>query len=197
MTRFDRFADWVAERWSSAPWFTLCAAGVATWAVAGVRTGFGNETWHLWLNSPTTALTFLGVFLLHNTTHRFERQVLDRLARIEQALGLEPWPERRRSTMTRRRRRTWRKVRDALERLFWTFSAAFLGSLLGAPVLLAVTEAVSDVSIDVNALEMALVAATMAGLTAVANAVLILARWRLAVLPNPGEGLPALPTNGG
>lgn len=71
-------------------------------------------------------------------------------------------------------------IRDLLERLFWTFVAAFLGTLLGAAVL----------DVDVDALQ----AAAMAGLGAAANFVLLIARWRLSVLPNPGEGLPGLPT---
>lgn len=70
-------------------------------------------------------------------------------------------------------------IRDLLERILWTFVAAFLGALTGAAVL----------SLDVTALQ----AAAMAGLGAVANAVLVIARWRLSVLPNPGEGLPGLP----
>lgn len=70
-------------------------------------------------------------------------------------------------------------IRDLLERLVWTFVAAFVGALTGAAVL----------SLDVTALQ----AAAMAGLGAVANAVLVIARWRLSVLPDPGEGLPGLP----
>lgn len=73
-------------------------------------------------------------------------------------------------------------IRDLAERILWTFVAAFLGALTGAAVL----------SLDVTALE----AAAMAGLGAVANAVLVIARWRLSVLPNPGEGLPGLPVEG-
>lgn len=36
-------------------------------------------------------------------------------------------------------------------------------------------------------------AAAVAGLGALINAVLVIARWRLSVLPNPGEGLPGVP----
>ena len=73
-------------------------------------------------------------------------------------------------------------IRDLAERLFWTFVAAFLGTLTGSAVL--------DLGLD------ALQVAALAGLGAVANAVLVIARWRLSVLPNPGEGLPGLPTGG-
>lgn len=85
------------------------------------------------------------------------------------------------------------KVRDALERLFWTFVSGFLAALLGSPVLVEVIETAADVPIDLSLVWLAIVSAIVAGLVAVANAVLILARHRLAVLPNPGEGMPGLP----
>lgn len=61
------------------------------------------------------------------------------------------------------------------ERLVWTFVSAFLGALVGASVL----------DVDVDAVQ----AAALAGLGAVANAVTLFARWRLSVLPDPGQGL--------
>lgn len=89
MTAFDRFADWVADRWSSGPWFALCVAGVVSWLAVLVRVGLNDEVVHLWLNSPTTALTFLGMFLLHHTTTRFERRVEARLLAILAELGID------------------------------------------------------------------------------------------------------------
>ena len=67
---------------------------------------------------------------------------------------------------------TWNQF---AERLVWTFVSAFLGALVGASVL----------NLDVDAVQ----AAALAGLGAVANAASQFARWRLSVLPNPGEGL--------
>ncbi len=86
------------------------------------------------------------------------------------------------------------RARDLIERIVWTFVAAFLGSLLGAPLVLEVLEGLADVSIDISALQAMLVSATFAGVTAAANVVLVIARWRLSVLPDPGAGLPGLPT---
>ena len=63
---------------------------VAGWIVSGFAAGFGNESWHLWLNSPTTALTFLGVYALHNTQHRHEKAHGD--ARPQQRLRMRPEP---------------------------------------------------------------------------------------------------------
>lgn len=67
-------------------------------------------------------------------------------------------------------------LRDTFERLVWTFIAAAGGALV-APELF-------DVNIS------ALQAAGIAGLAAVVNAVTVIARSRLAVLPDPGNGLP-------
>jgi low affinity Fe/Cu permease len=87
---FDRFADKVAHVWAQPWWFAICATFVLSW-VAGL---FGTQKWsdsvyHLWLNSPTTALTFVGVFLLHNEQSRFEKAVNHRLECIEEALGIQ------------------------------------------------------------------------------------------------------------
>ncbi len=67
---------------------------------------------------------------------------------------------------------TWNQ---AAERLVWTFVSAFGGTLVGANLI----------GMDIDALQVA----AIAGLSAVVNAVTQLARWRLSVLPNPGEGL--------
>lgn len=87
------------------------------------------------------------------------------------------------------------KLRDAFERLLWTFVAGFLGALLGSPILVAMIELAAGVDVDLSIISTALISALLAGLVAVANAILIIARWRLAVLPNPGDGAPGLPTH--
>lgn len=67
-------------------------------------------------------------------------------------------------------------IRDSIERLVWTVVAAGGGSLIAGPLL------------GVSAWQAAGVAALSAGV----NFVTILARSRLASLPNPGGGLPGL-----
>jgi hypothetical protein len=84
--------------------------------------------------------------------------------------------------------------RDTIERLAWTFVAGFIAALLGAPAVVNLLENFATVDIDINMWEAVIVSAVFAGLTDVANFVLIVARWRLSVLPNPGEGVPGLPT---
>lgn len=68
------------------------------------------------------------------------------------------------------------KIRDFAERLWWTFVVAATANATAAAVF------------DIDWWQMA--AAT--GVAAVLQAVVVFARWRLSVLPNPGEGLPGL-----
>lgn len=71
------------------------------------------------------------------------------------------------------------RIRDLIERVLWTAVAAGLGALVAAPL------------VDLATLEAAAVAAAAAAV----NAVLVIARWRLSVLPDPGGGLPGLRTD--
>lgn len=92
MTGFDKFADKVAHVWSKPWWFAVCAAFVIGWTIGLFATGKETDSvYHLWLNSPTTALTFLGVFLLHNAQTRFERATNQRLEQLIEAIcGEDP-----------------------------------------------------------------------------------------------------------
>ena len=89
---FDKFADVVAHVWEKPWWFALCLAFVLGWTGGLLATRRWNDTgYHLWLNSPTTALSFLGIFLLHNSTQRFERATNKRLERVIEAVcGEDP-----------------------------------------------------------------------------------------------------------
>lgn len=66
---FVRFATLTAKL-AGNPWtFIACLAIVLTWAVSGPIFGF-NETWQLVINTGTTIITFLMVFLIQNTQNR-------------------------------------------------------------------------------------------------------------------------------
>ncbi len=67
------------------------------------------------------------------------------------------------------------RVRDAAERLVWTFVAGFFGALAAGQLL----------DLDLAVWQ----AAAIAGVADVVNAVTLLARWRLSVLPDPGAFL--------
>ncbi|RIX74101.1 low affinity iron permease family protein [Acidovorax cavernicola] len=92
---FDSFANAVA-RWTGSPaTFLICVIVVVAWAVAGPFFGF-SETWQLVINTGTTIVTFLMVFLIQNTQNRDSAALqtkLDELIRTSDAeddfIGIE------------------------------------------------------------------------------------------------------------
>src|SRR6478752_8376469 len=66
---FTRFAKWAAN-WTGQPIAFLLAAGVIfVWILSGPVFGF-SDTWQLVINTGTTVITFLMVFLIQNTQNR-------------------------------------------------------------------------------------------------------------------------------
>lgn len=69
----DRFFSSVAERiaaWAGQPIAFIVAFGVVIiWAVSGPLFGF-SDTWQLVINTGTTIVTFLMVFLIQNAQNR-------------------------------------------------------------------------------------------------------------------------------
>ena len=80
---FSRFASRVAE-WMGAPWaFMGAVVLIVVWLLTGPIFGFSTE-WQLYVNSATTIVTFLMVFLIQNTQNRDARAIhlkLDELLR--------------------------------------------------------------------------------------------------------------------
>ena len=66
---FRRFARGTAEVVGSAKSFILAVALIVGWAVTGPIFGF-SDTWQLVINTGTTIVTFLMVFLIQNTQNR-------------------------------------------------------------------------------------------------------------------------------
>lgn len=66
---FERIADFMSIAIGTPPAFGLAVAIVATWAALGPSAGFSN-TWQLVINTGTTIVTFLMVFLLGNASNR-------------------------------------------------------------------------------------------------------------------------------
>lgn len=72
----DRLDTWFTEfahhtsRFAGSPWiFTIAVLTILVWAVSGPVFGF-SDTWQLIINTGTTIVTFLMVFLIQNTQNR-------------------------------------------------------------------------------------------------------------------------------
>lgn len=66
---FQSFANKVAHATGRPVTFAACVALVALWAMSGPFLGF-SDTWQLIINTTTTVLTFLQVFLIQATQNR-------------------------------------------------------------------------------------------------------------------------------
>jgi low affinity Fe/Cu permease len=71
---FSRFARWISCHAGRPSAFLIAAAVIIVWAVSGPVFHF-SDTWQLVINTGTTVVTFLMVFLIQNTQNR-ESQAL-------------------------------------------------------------------------------------------------------------------------
>jgi low affinity Fe/Cu permease len=80
---FTRFAKFTARMTGRPVSFGLAVAVIVAWAVTGPLFGF-SDTWQLVINTSTTIVTFLMVFLIQNTQNRDSEAIqvkLDELIR--------------------------------------------------------------------------------------------------------------------
>lgn len=81
---FPRFAKWVANISASPAVFAMALVTVIVWAATGPLFQY-SDTWQLVINTGTTIITFLMVFLIQNTQNRDTQALqlkLDELIRV-------------------------------------------------------------------------------------------------------------------
>src|SRR3954454_14982451 len=84
---FDRFARWIERQVGSPIMFLFAVAVIAVWAITGPMFVW-SDTWQLVINTGTSIVTFLMVFLIQSTQTRDNRALhlkLDELIRANKA----------------------------------------------------------------------------------------------------------------
>ncbi|HVY89975.1 MAG TPA: low affinity iron permease family protein [Hyphomonadaceae bacterium] len=83
---FNRFANIVSEATGSPFAFIICMVLVIVWALSGPLFGF-SDTWQLVINTSTTIITFLMVFLIQNTQNRDNGAIQAKLDELIRAVA--------------------------------------------------------------------------------------------------------------
>jgi low affinity Fe/Cu permease len=85
-TAFTKFAKWTAHATGRPGAFLLASATIVVWALTGPLFGF-SDTWQLVINTGTTIVTFLMVFLIQCTQNRDSEATQVKLDEIIRAIG--------------------------------------------------------------------------------------------------------------
>ena len=83
---FSNFAKWTARATGHPAAFMTAAAIIVVWAVMGPVFHF-SDTWQLIINTGTTIVTFLMVFLIQNTQNRDSHAVQLKLDELIRAMS--------------------------------------------------------------------------------------------------------------
>jgi len=116
---FTRLSQWVAH-WAGKPQIFVAAASlIVLWAASGPLFGF-NDTWQLVINTSTTIVTFLMVFIIQNSQNRDTAAMQIKLDELiwklegarEELLDLEGLDEEKLEAMRAGFERLARKARE-------------------------------------------------------------------------------------
>ena len=120
---FNRFAKWTSRTTGHPAAFVAAVLIIVVWAITGPLFGF-SDTWQLVINTSTTIVTFLMVFLIQNTQNRDSEATqlkLDELIRAVNGahnglLDLEELTEKDLERIKARYEELARKSREDLKR---------------------------------------------------------------------------------
>ena len=83
---FTRLTKWTAHATGRPLTFLLASLTIVVWALTGPLFGF-SDTWQLVINTSTTIVTFLMVFLIQSTQNRDSEATQVKLDEIIRAIG--------------------------------------------------------------------------------------------------------------
>jgi low affinity Fe/Cu permease len=83
---FRKFACWTADKCGAPGTFVLGVLVVVVWAFTGPMFHY-SDTWQLVINTGTTIITFLMVFLIQNTQNRDSKAMQLKLDELIRAIG--------------------------------------------------------------------------------------------------------------
>lgn len=119
---FNRFAKWTAFVTGQPIAFALATVVILVWLVTGPIFDF-SDTWQLVINTGTTIVTFLMVFLIQNTQNRDSAAMqikLDELIRVQKGhnalLDLEELTEQELSELRTKYEELAKRARKDLRR---------------------------------------------------------------------------------
>ncbi len=118
---FTRFAKFTARKTGQPFAFITAAAVIVVWLITGPLFGY-SDTWQLVINTGTTIVTFLMVFLIQNTQNRDSEAIqvkLDELIRVMEGahnalLDLEEMEEADLDRLRAKYQRLAQQAREAL-----------------------------------------------------------------------------------
>ncbi|RCH54018.1 low affinity iron permease family protein [Mucilaginibacter hurinus] len=71
---FERFANWATNVTGSSAAFIIAISVIVVWAITGPVFGY-SDTWQLIINTGTTIITFLMVFLIQKTQNKDSKAI--------------------------------------------------------------------------------------------------------------------------
>jgi low affinity Fe/Cu permease len=83
---FTRAAKWASRTSGKPVTFIVAVSVILIWAITGPLFGF-SDTWQLIINTGTTIITFLMVFLIQNTQNRDTEALQIKLDELLRAVG--------------------------------------------------------------------------------------------------------------
>lgn len=85
---FTRFTSGIAKAMGHAWVFVIALALLVLWALSGPLLGF-SDTWQLIINTSTTIITFLMVFIIQNTQNRDNIALNIKMDAMLEKMGLD------------------------------------------------------------------------------------------------------------